>query len=95
MYTVLRQYSGENASKLFDELEENAAEIEEIIRQVPGFVSYVLFRTPGGGVSVTVCRDKAGTDESIKRAAEYIKQNIEFKVSSPAISEGEAILQLS
>jgi quinol monooxygenase YgiN len=50
MYTVLRQYSGENASKLFDELEENAAEIEEIIRQVPGFVSYVLFRTPGGGI---------------------------------------------
>ena len=32
MYVVVRQYSGEGASQLFDELENRSAEVEEIIR---------------------------------------------------------------
>jgi hypothetical protein len=33
-----------------------------------GFVSYSLIRTADGGASVTVCEDKAGTDESLQVA---------------------------
>lgn len=95
MYAVTRQYSGQNASELFDELQEKATDVESIIREVPGFVSYTLFRTRGGGVSVTVCTDKAGADESSRRAAEWVKENFAAKISPPAISEGETILQLS
>jgi hypothetical protein len=95
MHAVIRQYSGENASGLFDALEENKSDVEEVLRGVPGFVSYSLFRTPGGGVSATVCDDKSGTDESSRRAAERIKANISVAVPPPVISEGDTILHLS
>ena len=95
MYAVLRQYSGENDYQLIDELEAQVEEVQSIIRDVPGFVSYTLFRTEGGGVSVTVCRDRAGTDESSRRAAEWVRENVSANISPPAISEGETILQLS
>jgi len=55
MYAVLRQCSGENTSQLFDELEAQVEEVSNIMRDVPGFVNYTLFRTEGGGVSVSVC----------------------------------------
>ncbi|MEE8624014.1 MAG: hypothetical protein V3T19_01610 [Acidiferrobacterales bacterium] len=59
-----------------------------------GFVSYTLARTGDGGVSVTVCQDKAGTDESIQVATSWIKENMSMTVNPPTISEGETILQL-
>ena len=66
MYTVVRQYSGQGASELFDVLENNKDEVERLIGGVSGLVSYTLLRTNDGGVTVTVCQDKAGTDESIR-----------------------------
>jgi restriction endonuclease Mrr len=92
MYVVVRQYAGEGASQLFDELANRRAEVEEIIRGVSGFVSYTLARTGDGGVSVTVCQDKAGTDESMQVAASWIKENMSIKVAPPTVSEGETIL---
>ncbi len=93
MYAVVRNYSG--ASQIFDELESRKDDVERVIRGVPGLVSYTLFRTTDGGVSVTVCQDKAGTDESVKLAAEWIRNNITGSSNPPAISEGSTILQLS
>ncbi len=95
MYTVVRQYSGQGASQIFDAIEGKKDEVERLIRGVPGFVSYSLLRTNDGGVSVTVCQDKAGTDESVKIAADWVKQNVATAVSPPTISEGDNILQLS
>jgi len=94
MHTVIRNYSGQNASKLFDALEENSKDVEKVIRGVPGFVSYTLFRTKNGGASVTVCKDKAGTDESSRRAAKWITDNVKVSVGAPTITEGDSILQL-
>ncbi len=93
MYAVVRNYSG--ASQIFDELESKKDDVERVIRSVPGLVSYTLFRTTDGGVSVTVCQDKAGTDESVRVAAEWIRNNITSPSNPPAISEGSTILQLS
>ena len=93
MYAVVRNYSG--ASQIFDELESRKDDVERVIRGVPGLVSYTLFRTTDGGVSVTVCQEKAGTDESVKVAAEWIRNNITSPSNPPAISEGSTILQLS
>jgi hypothetical protein len=95
MHTVIRQYSGENAGTLFDQLEARKQDVEQIIRDVPGFVSYTLVRTSDGGVSVTVCNDKAGADESSRRAAEWVKENMTVKVAPPEIFEGGAILHLT
>ena len=94
MHAVIRQYSGANAPALFDELEEKKSDVERVLRGVPGFVSYSLFRVPGGGVSVTVCNDKSGTDNSSARAAEWIKANFAEPVARPTVTEGATILHL-
>ena len=96
MYTVIRNYSGEGSSALFDLLEKNKSDVENLIREVSGFVSYSLIRSENGGASVTICEDKAGTDESRQVAAEWIQKNaMDLKVSPPAITEGSNILHFS
>ncbi len=95
MYAVVRQYSGQGASQLFDELESKQADVEQLIRGVPGVVSYALFRTGDGGISVTVCQDKAGADESVRLAADWIRQNVTTQSNPPVISEGSTIVQLN
>lgn len=95
MFCVVRQYSGEGASQLFDEIEGVLDQVEPLIRGVPGFVSYTLFRTADGGISVTVCQDKSGTDESVRIASEFIRDNLTAQARSPVVSEGETTLHLS
>jgi hypothetical protein len=93
MYVVVRSYSGQGASELFDALGEREEDVKNIITTVPGFVSYAAFRSAGGGQTVTVCEDKAGTDESSRRAAEWVKDNVSVTVDPPTITEGSTILQ--
>ncbi len=96
MHAVVRNYSGQGAKELFDLLEQRVAEVESLIRSVTGFVSYSLVRTDDGGVSVTVCQDKAGTDESLGLARNWIQEHAsDLQTSPPAVSEGSVILQLS
>ena len=96
MQAVIRTYSGEGAGPLFDFLDQRKVDIEALIRAVPGFVGYALIRTADGGVSVTICQDKAGTDASIRIAADWIRQNAPtFGSRPPAVSEGSVILHLS
>ena len=95
MHAVIRTYSGPAAKKLFDLLEERKREVESIIRPIEGFVGYSLLRTADGGASVTVCQDKAGTDESLRVAKDWIQKNASnISASPPAVSEGSVILQL-
>lgn len=93
MYLVARSYSGPGASELFDLLGQREQDIKDLIGGVPGFVSYVAVRTGGdSGMTVTVCQDKAGTDESSRRAAEWVKENVSTAGSPPVISEGSTVL---
>jgi hypothetical protein len=92
MYVVVRSYSGEGAAAVFDAVQQRAAEVEELIGGVPGFVSYAAVRSGDGGVTVTVCQDKAGTDESSRRAAGFIQENVSAPASPPTITEGEAVV---
>jgi hypothetical protein len=95
MYTVVRQYSGQGASQLFDVLESKKDEVERLIRSVSGLVSYTLLRTSNGGITVTVCQDKAGTDESVRIAADWVRQNASGATTPPVISEGNTILHFT
>jgi hypothetical protein len=94
MYAVVRSYSGQGASELFDLLGERE-DVQSIMTTVPGFVSYVAIRSGDGGVTVTVCLDKAGTDESSRRAAEWVKENLSTTADPPAITEGSTVLQFT
>ncbi len=96
MHAVVRSYSGSGAKELFDLLEQRLAEVESLIRAVQGFVAYSLIRTDDGGVTVTVCQDKAGTDESLQVARNWIQQNAsDLNTSPPVVAEGSALLHLS
>ena len=95
MYAVVRTYSGPGADSLFNLLERRKAEVESVIRAVSGFQSYTLIRTDDGGVTVTVCQDKAGTDESMRVARDWIQKNADdLGVSPPSVSEGSVVLHL-
>jgi hypothetical protein len=96
MHAVVRTYSGQGAKELFDLLEKRKADVERLIRGVKGFRGYSLVRTADGGISVTVCQDKAGADESLRVAGDWIKQNApNLGTRPPAVAEGTVILQLS
>jgi len=95
MHAVVRTYSGAGANELFDLLEQRTAEIDPIIRAVPGFVSYSIIRTDDGGVTVTVCEEKAGVDESTRVARDWIQENASgIGVEAPTISEGRVAMHL-
>ena len=95
MHAVLRNYSGKGTKALFDIIEKNKAEVENVIRPIKGFVSYSLVRTSRGGFSVTVCQDKAGTDESIRAARDWIAKNAgKTGAAAPTVSEGTVMLHL-
>jgi hypothetical protein len=90
MYVVVRSYSV--ASELFDLLGQRGEDVKDLIGGVPGFVSYAAFRSGDGGSTVTVCLDKDGTDESSRRAAEWVRENVSTTGNPPVITEGSTVL---
>ncbi|MCP9915870.1 hypothetical protein [Cyanobium sp. ATX 6F1] len=96
MKVVIRSYSGKGAKETFDALEQQSADVERLLRSVKGFVSYTLAHTEHGGLSVTVCQDQAGIDESLLKAKDYIARNIpDTGASAPEVTVGHVILQLT
>ena len=95
MHAVVRSYSGQGASELFDQLEQRNDEVKDLIGGVPGFVSYTAFRTDEGGSTVTVCQDKTGTDESSRRAADWVKENITATANPPVVTEGGTVVHFT
>ena len=93
MYVAVRSYSGQGASELFDVLGQSEEDVQTLISSVPGFVSYAAFRSGDGGMTVTICQDKAGTDESSRRGAKWVKENVSTTGSPPVvITEGSTVL---
>ena len=88
MYSVVRRYTG--AAALADAMIGREQEVRDLISTVPGFKAYYAARTGGGGIAtVTVCDSKAGTDESVRRAADWVRSNMAgASISPPEITEG-------
>lgn len=96
MYAVIRSYSGSGASELVDFIAGRKEEVEGLIGAIDGFVSWTMMQTEDGCASVTVCQDKAGTDESIRIAREWIQNNAsDLGVNPPSVSEGPVSLHLT
>jgi hypothetical protein len=93
MEVIIRKYSGKGAKELLDALEQKAAEVESMLRSVDGFESYTLGRSSDGGFSITVCRDRAGIDESNRKAKEWIAKNAgNLGVSAPEALTGKVVV---
>ncbi|MGV9454093.1 hypothetical protein [Streptomyces sp. NPDC003635] len=75
MYVVMRRYEGVTDSA------EAGRRVDEgfvpLLRRVPGFVAY-YFVDAGDGVmvSTSVFEDQAGAEESIERAADFVRDNL-------------------
>jgi hypothetical protein len=90
MYASIRRYEGNQA--LVDALLPHEGEVLRILREIAGFRAYYLVRTADGAVSVTVCDDQAGAEESNRAAAEWVRANVPEAASSPTVSAGEVAI---
>ena len=91
MYATVRRYEG------VTDPSEAGRRVNEgfvpLISQVPGFVAY-YWVDAGGGVmiSTSVFQDQSGAEESNKRAADYVRENLASLLPmSPQITAGEVV----
>jgi len=89
MFAVIRHYhfkpqDGATIDRMVRE------EFLPLIRKANGFIRYYWLDTGNGeGASVSVFTDKAGADESIHMAAEYVRDHMSKLVTQkPEIIEG-------
>jgi hypothetical protein len=91
MYMSIRRYEGvTNAAEAGRQVQEGFL---PLLKQVPGFVAY-YWLDAGGGVmaSTSVFENRAGAEESNKRAAEWVKNNLsEIMPKAPQITAGEVV----
>ena len=88
MFASIRKYSG--APQLSDELLKREEEIKSVLNPIRGFHAYYLVKTSDGAVSMTVCEDMAGVDESNRVAATWLKDKLPtFATRAPEIMTGE------
>ena len=93
MHVTMRYYTG--ASALADAMAAKTDEVHKLISTVPGFIAYYSVRKGDVVTSITVCQDKAGTDETTKRAAVWVKENVKGGVTPPSINEGDTFISFT
>ena len=92
MYIVVRTWA--NAGVVADTMLQKQQDVTDILSGVPGFVAYYATRAGDTLTSVTVCDSQAGTQESTRRAGEWIKTNLPgASIGAPQIAEGEIFIQ--
>ena len=93
-YAVIRHYKG--SGELIDELGRRAGEVENLIRGVSGFQNYYLVRSDDGGFSVSVFEDRAGAEESVKAARQFIQDTLaDVAGAPPEVIQGEVTITFS
>ena len=91
MHATMRYYHG-NAG-LADQLAARGDEVRALLRAVSGFQAYYLVRLDDATVSITVCDDEAGTEESTQVAAGWLRENMpDLAPSPPMVSAGTVTL---
>ena len=91
MYATVRRYEGvTNPSEAAQRVNEGFV---PLISQIPGFVAY-YWVDAGGGVmiSTSVFQDQASAEESNRRAADYVLQNlVSVLPRPPQVTAGEVV----
>jgi hypothetical protein len=89
MYAAVRHYhfKKEDSEKIDKLVQEGFV---PLLKAAKGFVRYYWLDTgEGEGASMSVFEDKAGADESIRLAAEFVKANLsDLLVQKPEVVEG-------
>jgi hypothetical protein len=89
MYAVIRRYKFDpNASEEISS--KVSATLLPIIKNVSGFVAYYWLDTGSGeGASLSAFQDKAGAEESVRLAADFVQQHLASLAGEPEIIQGE------
>jgi hypothetical protein len=94
MHGVLRHYTldAKNVNEVVRRVAEGGV---PILKAIPGFVSYTVMDAGHGHlVTYSVYESKTGTEESTKRAAAWVKENIASMLPNPPrVAEGEVRLR--
>ncbi|MBZ9593991.1 MULTISPECIES: hypothetical protein [Streptomyces] len=91
MYAVIRRYEGvtdpAEAGRLVDE------GFVPLLRRVPGFVAYYWVDAGDGVmVSTSVYEDRAGADESVRRAADFVREHLASLLPNPPqVTAGQVV----
>lgn len=94
MFASIRKYN--DAPTLADELVKRQDEIRSALQPIPGFHTYYLVKTSDGAVSMTVCEDRNGAEESSRVAAAWLKDKLPtFATRTPEISTGEVRIHMN
>ena len=91
MYAVVRRYEGvtdpaEAARRVADGF-------VPLLRQVPGFVAYYWVDAENGTMlSTSVFEDRPGAEESVQRAAAFVRDNLASLLPNPPqVTAGEVV----
>jgi hypothetical protein len=92
MYAVVRRYTA--ANDLTNLIAEKRSSLEQAMKGLPGFVAYYLVHEGDALATITICQDRAGAEESIQRAADWVKQNLpaDSGLSAPEITQGNVLV---
>ena len=94
MHMVIRRFTVARSDT--NEIARNVREgFIPIIRQASGFRGYYLLDTLGGVmVTVSIFETRAGAEESIRLAANWVDENLSHYISDPPeITAGEIVVQ--
>ena len=94
MFASIRTYNG--APMLTDELVKKQDDLKSILEPITGFYSYSLVKTADGAISMTVCENRAGAEQSNTVEAAWLKDKLPtFATRPPEIWTGEVRFHLS
>jgi len=93
MHAVVRHYSGKRAKELPGLLKQHKAEVDALFHSIKGFVSYAAAETESGSFTMTVCETKAGADESVVKARDWVMKNV-AGLGAPTVAEGAVTLHI-
>jgi len=94
MYAVIRRYSG--VARLIRELESKQDDVKKVLGGVPGFISYYAMRDGAALATITICQDRAGTEESSRTTAAWVRENLPgVRVNAPEAYGGEVFITLT
>ncbi|GAA4881651.1 hypothetical protein GCM10023235_72580 [Kitasatospora terrestris] len=91
MYAAVRRYDG------VTDPAEAARRVNDgfvpLLRQVPGFVAYYWVDAGNGVmVSTSVFEDRAGAEESVRRAADFVRDNLASLLPNPPqVTAGQVV----
>ena len=94
MFASIRKYK--EAPAFADDLSKRQEEVKSILRPIRGFQAYYLIKTNEGVTSVTVCDDRAGTEESNRVTSAWMKEHLPAFATGPQdITTGDVRFHLN